>query len=406
MNVRMTLAKQHAARSPELSAHFLSTLQADLQKAYNAKDPATVLELLELISKWPGGAPEPEITFDQIVKEFEPRSLLTAVDNVALRTRVVTAYPKLMPTSWPQIYADWFTREDNPKLLSLVLEQLQQHDPATAEILLNKVFGSLHAFPPAFVWIIEHGATEGLDTGADPIGQRIEGKFLLAVIEAIDSSEFSPYRNRIKKAIEAGLLMNVVNDALDPDVAHKVIERLEYTKYLEDYRRDRWRNFIRSRVPETKKKEDVIFSTKDAFERKRAELEHLIKVELPVNRKAVGEAAAHGDLKENHEYKAARERQDYLINRVQQLQADLIRVRVLEPGSIDCTEVRPGTRVLLGQPEKNMSVTLLGPWDSNPKEGLYSYQAPIGVMLIGKLPGEKILWNEETWTIEKIEPWA
>ena len=52
-----------------------------------------------------------------------------------------------------------------------------------------------------------------------------------------------------------------------------------------------------------------------------------------------------------------------------------------------------------------MELTLLGPWDSNPNQGVYSYQAPIGELLLGKSPGEKILWNDESWIVEKIEPW-
>jgi transcription elongation GreA/GreB family factor len=201
--------------------------------------------------------------------------------------------------------------------------------------------------------------------------------------------------------------MNILSHNLNPDVAQKSMDMLDHTKHLEDYRKDRWKNFIRMKVPEMKKKEDWIFSTREAFEVKRSELEHLIKVELPTNRKAVGEAAAHGDLRENHEYKAARERQEYLINRVGALQNELNRVRVLEPGQIDCSEVRPGTRIILGQPgDKRMVLTLLGPWDSNPQQGIYSYQAKIGTILLGKSPGEKIEWNDEHWVVEAIEPWA
>jgi transcription elongation GreA/GreB family factor len=159
------------------------------------------------------------------------------------------------------------------------------------------------------------------------------------------------------------------------------------------------------RFPEFKEKEGYIFSTKEAFERKRLELEQIVKVDLPANRKAVGEAAALGDLSENHEYKAARERQDYLINRVQQLQNDLNRVRMLEPGKTDPSEVRPGTRVTLAQNETKLVMTVLGPWDSDPKENVYSYQSPIGMSLMGKSAGDQIQWNDATWTVERIDPW-
>src|SRR5262249_10864870 len=133
---------------------------------------------------------------------------LTAVQSSGLKTRIIAAYQQLKPVTWISIYSDWFLREDNPKLLTTMFQQLQQNDPAAAEALLNRIFVSPHAFPGALVWIAEQGATENLDA-ADPIAKRLDGKFFNSVIEAIDSSEFSASRNRIKKAIEGGLLMNV-----------------------------------------------------------------------------------------------------------------------------------------------------------------------------------------------------
>jgi transcription elongation GreA/GreB family factor len=201
-------------------------------------------------------------------------------------------------------------------------------------------------------------------------------------------------------------LINILGNNVDQDTAGKAIDILEHSSSIEDYRRDRWKNVVRMRFPEFKRKEEWVFSTKEATEKKRLELEHLIKVELPTNRKAVGEAAALGDLSENHEYKAARERQEYLLNRVQQLQNDLGRVRILQPGQTDPSEVRPGTRVTLHQNSQKIVVTILGPWDSNPKENIFSYQSPIGNNLLGKSPGDHVQWNDVSWTIEAIEPWT
>ena len=330
---RMDLARQHVSRGGDLAQHFEKILIQEAGKAYENKDSDLALEMLEVFAKWPGHVPDPGYTFEQIVKNTDPRALLTAIQNTAMKTRVITAYQELKPVSWPEIYSDWFLREDNPKLLTSMFQKIRENDPSATDSLLDRIFASAHAFPGALAWVAEQAAVENLDLETDAVGKRLDGKFLLSVIEAIDSTEFSAFRNRIKKAIESGVLMNVLKLAIDPAIAQKAIEMLEYTRHLEDYRRDRWRNFIRSRIPEIKKKDDVIFSTRESYERKRSELEQLIKVDLPTNRKAVGEAAAHGDLRENHEYKAARERQEYLINRVQQLQTDLGRVRVLEPGA-------------------------------------------------------------------------
>ncbi|HSE41069.1 MAG TPA: GreA/GreB family elongation factor [Acidobacteriota bacterium] len=405
INDRINLARTHAARSQELSDYFAEVLVKEASKVYEAKKWDLALELLDLFQKWPGkSTPESPYTFEQIVKDPRPAELLTMVENQNHKTRILMAYREGIAENWKQLFTEHFYREENPRVLSLMLEQLQNDAQENAEAILTRLVSHPSLNPAAFAWLVEMTSEE---SPQPMILQRIDGKLLLAAFEAIDASEFAKQRNRIKKAIESGLLMNAISRSLNPEVAQKALDMLDHTIYLEDYRKDRWKNVIRSRIPETKKKEDWIFSTREAFERKRGELEQLIKVELPLNRKAVGEAAAHGDLRENHEYKAARERQDYLINRVTQLQGELNRVRVLEPGQIDCSEVRPGTRVKLVQPgDKRMVLTLLGPWDSNPQEGVYSYQAKIGTMLLGKLPGEKIEWNDEHWTVEEIEPWS
>ena len=401
---RIAIAKAHAGRSPELSNHFAEVLVSEASKAFETKKWDIALDILDLFQRWPDKSNQIPYTFEQLLREANPAELLGMVDNQNPKTKILMAYRELFSDTWVQIYSQHFFREENPKVLSLMLEKLVSEASESADQILNRIVMSPSLSPAAFTWFCEMAT----DEKADPMFlSRLEGKFLLSVIEAIDATEFTKNRNRIKKALESGLLMNILSHTLNPDVAQKSMDMLDHTIHLEDYRKDRWKNVIRMRVPEIKKKEDWIFSTREAFEVKRAELEHLIKVELPTNRKAVGEAAAHGDLRENHEYKAARERQEYLINRVAALQSELNRVRVLEPGQIDCSEVRPGTRIVLGQPgDKRMVLTLLGPWDSNPQQGIYSYQAKIGTILLGKLPGEKIEWNDENWVVEAIEPWS
>lgn len=401
---RIAMAKMLSGRSPELTNHFAEVLIAEASKAYETKKWDVALDILDLFQRWPDKSSQLPYTFEKLLRDANPTEVLNLVDNQAQKTRVLMAYRELFSDNWVQIYSQHFFKEENPKVLSLMLEKLVSEAPDTAGQVLNRIVTSPSLSPAAFAWFSEMAA----DEKASPLFiTRLEGKFLLSVIEAIDATEFTKNRNRIKKAIESGLLMNILSHTLNPDVAQKSMDMLDHTIHLEDYRKDRWKNFIRMKVPEMKKKEDFIFSTREAFEVKRAELESLIKVELPTNRKAIGEAAAHGDLKENFEYKAARERQEYLINRVGTLQNELNRVRVLEPGQIDCSEVRPGTRIVLGQPgDKRMVLTLLGPWDSNPQQGIYSYQAKIGTILLGKLPGEKIEWNDEHWVVEAIEPWS
>ena len=70
---------------------------------------------------------------------------------------------------------------------------------------------------------------------------------LLSAFESIDATEFSKQRNRVKKAVESGLLMNMLARSINPDLAQKAVDMLDHTIHLEDYRRDRWKNVIRAR---------------------------------------------------------------------------------------------------------------------------------------------------------------
>jgi transcription elongation GreA/GreB family factor len=118
-------------------------------------------------------------------------------------------------------------------------------------------------------------------------------------------------------------------------------------------------------------------------------------------------AKDHGDLSENFEYHAARQRHEYLSARIAALADQLTRSRALDPSGIDPSEVRVGTRVTLRDPVSGAerAVTILGPWDSKPEEAVYSYESEFAQGLLGKGPGEKVALPEGEAVIVAIAPW-
>ncbi len=404
MKARLDIVKQHIARSDDLKTFFEEELLKSARSCWENKKWSVGLDLLDLIARTSVNV-DPGFNFEDVLRSAEPDQLLSEIDSAPLKLKILEAYKTLFPDRWIEILSRAFLREENSRLLAFLFDTIQNEAPQKLEGLLEQIIRMPHSYAGVISWMCQKGEQENFDMQNDPIGRHLDGKFLISLLSSLDDPELSPHRNRIKKALESGLLINILSTPIDPDTAGKAIEMLEHTTSIEDYRRDRWKTAIRMRFPELKQKEEYIFSTKEAYEKKRLELEHIVKVDLPTNRKAVGEAAALGDLSENHEYKAARERQEYLINRVQQLQNDLNRVRVLEPGMTDTSEVRPGTRVTIAQNDTRIVMTVLGPWDSDPKENVYSYQSPIGVILLGKSTGDQVQWNDATWIIEKIDPW-
>ena len=87
------------------------------------------------------------------------------------------------------------------------------------------------------------------------------------------------------------------------------------------------------------------------------------------------------------------------------LQEELRKARVLDPATVDASEVRPGTRVTLRLLGGTRVVTLLGPWDSKPEVDVYSYLADVSKGLLGRKVGERVSFLGDEGLVEAIEPW-
>src|SRR5437763_13955173 len=108
--------------------------------------------------------------------------------------------------------------------------------------------------------------------------------------------------------------------------------------------------------------QEPVYSTPDMLEKKRAELQHLRNVEIPANSKALQAAREMGDLRENFEYKAARQRAEYLSARFGELAGEISRVHVVDPAQVDTSAVRVGSKVVLNNGAVRRDGTILGPW--------------------------------------------
>ncbi len=137
---------------------------------------------------------------------------------------------------------------------------------------------------------------------------------------------------------------------------------------------------------------DRIPFTPEGLERIKQELDHLIKVERRKVVKAIEEARAHGDLSENAEYEAAKERQAYIEGRIQELSGILAKAEVIPPLKKAPDRVQFGVKVRLLNLETDEEVVyqIVGPYESDPGNGKISVSSPIARALIGKEIGEEV----------------
>lgn len=130
--------------------------------------------------------------------------------------------------------------------------------------------------------------------------------------------------------------------------------------------------------------------TAPGFERLESELKHLKTVERPAVIKAISDAREHGDLSENAEYHAAKERQGWIESRVLELEDKLRRAEVIDPSKLSGNKIKFGATVVVADEdtEEEHTYQIVGADESDIKAGLLSVTSPLARALIGKGVGD------------------
>ena len=148
-------------------------------------------------------------------------------------------------------------------------------------------------------------------------------------------------------------------------------------------------------------------TSRHGYNRRRAELDHLVNVDIPENTKAIETARAHGDLRENSEFKFAKERQRFLGQRRREWEESLVGLRVTDFSDTHIDKVIiPGCTVVLKHDDGRVeSIHLLGMLDSETEKDIISYDTPLGKLLLGNEAGAEItLPSGSKATIEEVRP--
>ncbi|HAM50383.1 MAG TPA: transcription elongation factor GreA [Nitrospiraceae bacterium] len=142
--------------------------------------------------------------------------------------------------------------------------------------------------------------------------------------------------------------------------------------------------------------------TESGYKALEDEINHLKTVERPAVIRMIGEARAHGDLSENAEYHAAKERQSFLEGRIQELQRKLALAEVIDPSRITQSKVAFGAtvKVLDGGADEEYVFTLVGTEEADVKQGKISVSSPVGKALLGKAVGDSVVIKAPARTIE------
>lgn len=139
------------------------------------------------------------------------------------------------------------------------------------------------------------------------------------------------------------------------------------------------------------------------------ELKHLKTVERTAIIAAIAEARGHGDLSENAEYSAAKEKQSFIEGRISDLEGKVGRFDIIDPTKVKATKTQFGATMAVTDVDTNKKhiYCLVGPDEADIDQGLISITSPLGRALMGKVEGDEINFvapgGKRTYEIEKVE---
>jgi len=397
---KLELARKHSARGQELADFFSASLAAEAGRLAKS-DPATAWQILATLETLPGA----------YTAAIEPASLLAgplasrtvaAISDKALRERALLTVRQSHP-DWPKVYSEMFFFDDEPRLLSLVVDALESEGHTDIrDRLIDETLRYPRRHPRAFYWYAKQLNDQ------QTLSERANYALLFQILDAIGSDEFSAVRARLKDMFDkGGLAVRIVMGVDNEEQARKLLETLERYGAVEEYRRENVKSALIMKYPMLREPQsEPIYATAEMLAKKREELEQLVRVEIPANKKAIQVAREMGDLSENFEYKSARQRAEYLAARAGKLQSELSNVHVVNPAQVDTSAVRVGAKVVLSNGDIRREVTILGPWESAPEHGVYSNQSDVAKALIGHAAGDIVSFMGNDYQIESIRRWT
>lgn len=282
-----------------------------------------------------------------------------------------------------------------------VIEKLMSVSrPEAWETVLKSSLTGYRQHPEPFIWLVEnHGRLVSVNVRA----------LLSRMIDLLEHEAFRKLWTRLRKLLAAGRyrLIAAALEETDEAEAARLLERVRRSQGIEQFRKDEIAAMFGAKFPALVRDDSspVVWSSAEGIEQGRAELRRLMEVELPASADEIARARSHGDLSENYEYKAAKEKQARLMSRINRLRSDLAHAQPIQPAEIDLSQVSIGCRVeLADETGAKVVYSLLGPWDSDPERGIISYQSPLARALLGKKQGDRVEMDGRFLNITSISP--
>ena len=380
-----------------IAAEIITALNADIT-SYLRTQPAVALEAVfsrDELAEVAGLQPVTvEITAAQIWGQDIKFGPMLELIPAAKHHRALASFKQANPETWQEVlrgslnfvssklakeFASLLIAEGKMELLKETLAKLIRQHTAGSELLL---------------WF----GRERSDAYADIMGPEV----FRAMLTAMERDQFNEKRsNKLRDFIlEDQELLNELTATADIEVVKDLTRALQLSPVFDDMSKRSLLARLVKKHPavqalvsgEQTKQDFTILVSWESLERRRLEYQELVQKKIPANSKEIAIARSYGDLRENHEYKAAKEMQKIIMRQKEELEAQMMRARGTDFSNPKTDAVNIGTVVIatdLGTNQRE-TFTILGAWDSDPDKGIISYLTPIGSALLNRKVGDEV----------------
>src|SRR5881275_1194556 len=420
----IALRAEPVARADELLTFFNQTRQSKEQAAaldqiikfqHEFSDPKTQLQ--PIVERIENTAAQNQklhspLTFELVLARDELLQRLPKLPSAKER-RVLQALPRALGGAWTR-RAWQMMVSNNPRLVGQIPKIFAENGKIDElRTLLERAVREHSASSEMMVWLCRERANWP---------ELITPEILPAILSAIERDQHNEASrsSRLRDLLldDRELIGDIFRNS-DLGVARDVMRRLVLTPVFDNLTKRSLMARVIKLYPELEsmatgaqpeERTETLIVSWSSLRKRQEEYEEIVNKKIPENSKEIGVARSYGDLRENFEFKAAKQMQAVLMRRKSELEQMLHRARGTDFSNADTSQVSIGTIAVLRDVEsaREEPYTILGAWDGDPDRHIISYQTAIGQALLGKKRGERVTLNTDhgsaTYEVVAIEP--
>jgi transcription elongation factor GreA len=358
----------------------------------------------ELLGKFPALATSPETPATAtILREGESR--LTALLGdlpVSKLKKVILSLPDAFSDHWSTKAIGLFMRGNSkvvPEAARLLIEKGRMDEFGMA---LDRAIRDQSISAEGLLWLCDERHGVYGEIAQHP-------RTLSAMLAAMERDQFKEKRDRKLQDLlvnDQELLLDLIAVASDEEL-REVMRKLILSPVIDELNKRSLLGRIVRVYPELEElitgkvdddRKNALIVSWSSLERRKEEYDDLANKKIPQNRQDIQIARSYGDLRENFEYKSAKEQQRVLMRRKSELERDLARARGTDFADVTNEKVAIGTTVKLRHLKGNTeeTYTILGAWDTDPEKHIISYLSQMAQALIGHVAGDQVTVPTET----------